>query len=132
MVEINKIEAGYYEVKDEYGKVFKVIKDSYLGGWGIFDGPTYSNLIITKQTKKDCIEFIEGGCSYKDLSRIDCVPKVEPHDKFRFDNNEWTVNDVMYSTVKGKWIIKASYYNDSIDSSSSSFDEDDFYNIIGE
>ena len=47
-MEIKKIEAGCYEVVSDYGKTYQVIKDSFVGGWGVFNGPTYSDLMITK------------------------------------------------------------------------------------
>lgn len=131
-MEIKKIEAGCYEVVSDYGKTYQVIKDSFVGGWGVFNGPTYSDLMITKDTKKECLDFIENNCSYKDLSRISNVPDVEPKDKFKYNDDEWTVDDVIYSTAKGKWIIKAHYYNCSIDSGSNYFDEDEYEDIIQE
>lgn len=133
MIEVNKIEAGCYEVKIiEDNSTYMVIKDSYLGGWGIFDNDqtTYSHLLVSKNTKKECIDFLEGN--FKDLSNINNVPNnIRVTSKFKVKgdkqrNTTWVIDDIVYSTSKGKWIVNASYYNDSIDCGNGVWDVDNF------
>jgi hypothetical protein len=135
-MEINKIEAGCYEVKTNGGTIYKVIKDSYLGGWGIFDNnqTTYNHLLITKNTKKECLDFIEGN--FKDLTHINDIPNIKINSHFRVMSDTtdtvWNINDILYSTAKGKWIVHSSYYNNSIDCGERDWDIDDFNDLCEE
>ena len=116
IVEIDKIEAGCYGIKTDDGAIYKVIKDSYLGGWGIFEDnqqTTHNRLLMSKNTKKECLSFIESN--FKDLSAIKDVPIDIPiNSAFKIINDYadrvWIIDDVIYSTLKGKWIIQASYF----------------------
>ena len=101
-MDVIKVEAGYY-LAEKNDKKYLIIKDSYLGGWGIFDYET-SNLLINKNTKKNCIDFIEGG--FKDLSNLNNVPNVSINTHFKYNKVECVVVDVVYSTMRGCWDIK--------------------------
>lgn len=126
-MEVTKIEAGEYKVNKD-NEEYLVSKDSYTGTWSIY----HSNKFLTyKNTKKACLDFIEKGHSVKLLDGITIVPPVEldTHFKVKTDaTTVWTVRDVIYSSRSGKWRIKGSYYNDSIDSGSCSWNYDDFEN----
>lgn len=126
-MQITKIEAGeYLVVKDEVE--YFVSKDSYTGGWSIY----YNKKCISyKNTKKECLDFIDKGYTVKILDSISKVPDVEIDSHFikKGDvNTIWTIKDIVYSTKLGKWRIKGSYYNDSIDSGSYDWSYDDFEN----
>lgn len=129
-MEVIKIEAGEYKVlKDDVE--YRISKDSYGGGWNIYNGPTYKDYVAYKNTKKECLDFIEHGCSVKILDKITMVPDVGIDTHFRvkgkyYSDRRWTVDDVVYSTARGKWSIVGHYYNDSIDSDRNSWDEDEF------
>ena len=125
-MQVTKIEAGEYQVLKD-SNVYLVSKDSYTGGWSVHCDGKY---ITYKKTKKDCLDFIEKGYSVKILDSISIVPSVEIDTKFiqKGVKNErlWTVDDVVYSSAKGKWIIKGYYYNNSIDEGRYSWDAEDF------
>lgn len=126
---VTKIEAGEYRVEKDNIQ-YLVSKDSYTGGWSIYSN---GKCITYKDTKKECLDFIDTGYTVKILDSISKVPSVEIDTHFRVKGNHyndrlWEVDDVIYSSKKGKWVIKASYYNDSIDSDRYSWDYDEFEN----
>ena len=124
---VTKIEAGEYKVEKDNIK-YLISKDSYTGGWSIYSG---GKCIAYKDTKKGCLEYIDTGYTVKILDSISKVPNVEIDSHFirKTDRDTlWTIRDIIYSTKKGKWRVKGSYYNDSIDSGSYSWDYDEFEN----
>ena len=79
-------------------------------------------------TQYEAHEYVENGESTPlNMDKIDQPPKVGINTWKKKGKNKYHVDDVVYSAEKGKWIIKASYYNDSFDSGRVSFDEDDWY-----
>lgn len=124
-MDILKIEPGEYKIIKGNEEYF-VSKDSYTGGWSVSSNGRY---LTYKNTKKECIEFIEKGQDVKILDFISMVPPVKLNSKFiqkNNPNNVWRVSDVIYSTRDGKWKIKGYYRNDSIDGCRNTWDYDDF------
>ena len=126
-MEVIKKEAGEYEVINGVD-CYRVSKDSFTGTWSIYCNGAY---LISKKTKKDCLDFIEKGYSVKILDKISIVPAVELDTHFivktpKNKNRIWTINDIVYSAKTGKWRIEGSYYNNSIDEGSYSWDYEDF------
>ena len=125
MIEVKKIEAGCYEIEKD-GVSYKITKDSFLGVWNIYVNDKY---LMYKKTKKDCIDFVENGHSVQIFDNISIAPNVKLDTKFKqkdYPDRLWSIDDLVYSTAKGKWVVCAHYYNDSIDSSRNSWDYDDF------
>lgn len=124
-MQVTKIEAGeYLVVKDAID--YRISKNSYTGSWSVYQD---DKVLIHKNTKKECLEFIDKGHSIKLFDSISVVPPVELDSQFHTKvspDTRWSVADVYYSTRKGRWMIRGSYYNDSIDSGSSDWSYDDF------
>ena len=124
-MQVTKIEAGEYQVlKDSV--VYLVSKDSYTGGWSVHCDGKY---ITYKNTKKECLDFIERGYTVKILDSISIVPPVELDTHFVEKSNRsrvWSVDDVIYSSKLGRWRVKGSYYKDSVDEGRYTWDYDDF------
>ena len=107
-MQITKIEAGEYKVEKDNIE-YLVSKDSYTGDWNIYSNKKY---LISKDTKKECLDFIELGHSVKVLDSISIVPTIELDSHFirKCDEGKtiWTVRDLTYSIARGKWSIEGS------------------------
>ena len=122
---ILKLEPGEYKVIKD-GEEYLVSKDSYVGGWSVSSNGKY---LTYKNTRKECLEFIEKGQNVKILDFISMVPPVKLDSKFiqkDSPNIIWKVSDIVYSTRDGKWKIKGYYRNDSMDEGRNTWDYDDF------
>ena len=124
-MQITKIEAGEYKVEKDNIE-YLISKDSYTGDWNIYSNKKY---LMSKDTKKECLDFIELGHSVKILDSISVIPNIDLDSHFvrKCDKNTiWTVRDLTYSIAKGKWSIEGSYYKNPIDSGYRAWDEDNF------
>ena len=124
-MDVLKLEPGEYKVIKDNEEYF-VSKDSYTGGWSISNDGKY---LAYKNTKKECLEFIEKGQNVKILDFISMVPPVPLNSKFIQKGSPdtiWKVSDVIYSTRDGKWKIKGYYRNDSMDEGRNTWDYDNF------
>lgn len=109
----------------------------YDDGHVIYYDKVYHKYIVYKDdqflhkfdTQHEAHEYIENGDSTPlNLKQLNKVPTVGINTWKRKGGRNYHIDDVVYSTEKGKWVVKASYYNDSIDSGRMSFDEDEWYN----
>jgi hypothetical protein len=123
-MEIEKVIAGEYKVTKENVSYY-VVKNSYLGVWSIYTEPDHVNCLLFRNTKKECLDYIEQGSTVKILNKVSFVPTVgldtyfylntltkeeleelnSPRIRLR-SKNLWKVEDVLYSSKYGKWIIK--------------------------
>jgi hypothetical protein len=123
-MEIEKIIAGEYKVtKDNID--YYIVKNSYLGVWSIYMEPDHINCLLFRNTKKECLDYIEQGSTVKILNKVSFVPTVGldtyfylkdiPEEELKEINssrirlrnkNLWKVEDVLYSTKIGDWIIR--------------------------
>ena len=126
-MEIEKVIAGEYKVtKDDIS--YYIVKNSYLGVWSIYMEPDHINCLLFRNTKKECLDYIEQGSTVKILNKISFVPTVgldtyfylkdiseeelkeinSPRVRLR-NKNLWKVEDILYSTKTGGWIIKGTH-----------------------
>lgn len=79
-------------------------------------------------TQHEANTYIVNGFSIPpDLKNLNTIPKVGIATYKRKGQRNYYVDDVVYSTKKGKWVIKASWYNNSFDEGRISFDEDEWF-----
>lgn len=126
-INVIKKEAGEYEVTKGLDK-YLVSKDSFTGDWNICAEGQY---LVSRKTKKDCLDFIDKGYSVKILDKISIIPNIEIDTQFivktpKNKNRMWVVEDIIYSSKTGKWKIEGSYYNNSIDEGHYTWDYEDF------
>lgn len=126
-MEVIKKDVGEYAVT-KGSDVYRVSKDSVAGKWYVFCNKEY---IISRKTKKECLDFIEQGNTVNIMGKISVVPNIgidtyflvkTPANKGRL----WSVDDIVYSVNSGNWKIRGSYYNNSIDEGSYTWDYADF------
>lgn len=79
-------------------------------------------------TQHEANTYVLNGCSIPpDIKNLNAIPKVRIATYKRKGQRNYYVDDVIYSTKEGKWIIKASWYNNSFDEGRVSFDEDEWF-----
>lgn len=79
-------------------------------------------------TQREASAYVLNGFSIPpDLKNLNTIPKVGIATYKRKGQRNYYVDDVVYSTKKGKWIIKASWYNNSFDEGRKNFDEEEWF-----
>ena len=134
-MKVTKVQKGDYIITDNTS-VYEVYQSSVSKKWFLYKGVrrARSEFLTAKKTMAECKKFIQLGYTEGDYTEIQNIPSQHIDQKYKSKRtgNIWSVDDIIYSTSKGKWIIKASYYNDSIDEGWNYFDCDEWEDCFDE
>lgn len=110
---------------------------SFSSGYCIYFDNEYERYVVYDKeneflhafdTQHEANVYILNGLSIPpNTKNLNIIPNVGIATYKHKGQRNYYVEDVIYSTKKGKWIIKASWYNNSFDEGHVSFDEEEWF-----
>lgn len=126
-MKLTRVEKGDYIIHFQ-DKLYEAVKGFKC--WTLYKGVNRGrpNILVAKRTLRECKEFVKVGYTPGNYSAISTPPmeQIDKKYKSKRTGSIWRIDDVVYSTARGRWIIDSSFYNNSIDEGRCHFDIDEW------